>query len=308
MQASHALAAHDAPLALPTVGSVERLRAVLGSAGEHLGDLVWWTLSDASVGRTTLESIWAGAQLAKELLPEPPTAEKALRLAARTCQVGQAEHLIRLAKDEGDELVYAVVREHKPGDGTLTHSQEARVGLNRVAGSLSTDAPAHSIVRAMEEAFQTHLAVHTADDVRRMLVRTLRSFAAVTLREGGGVYWVPRTYAAELRRLEGAVAKLGSSQVSLVPVHHTAQGSQTLGEVARGSIEAELAALKEEIQAFEADPPDRPSTLERRLETFKGVRSRAQLYRDILRVQVEDLEAQLDSMAAKVQEMLGGVA
>jgi hypothetical protein len=290
------------------VGSVERLRSVLGSAGEHLGDLVWWALSDAAVSRITLESIWAGAQLARELLPEPPTAEKALRLAVRTCQVGQAEHLIRLAKDEGDELVYAVVREHQPGDGTLSYTQEARVGLNRVAGSLTTDAPAHSIVRAMEEAFQTHLSVHTADDIRRMLVRTLRSFAAVTLREGGGVYWVPRSYADDVRRLEQAVAQMGTSKLSLVPVHHTAQGSRTLGEVARGSIEAELAALKQEMQAFEVDPPERPSTLERRLEMFEGVRSRAQLYRDILRVQVEDLEAQLDSMAAKVQQMLGGAA
>jgi hypothetical protein len=89
------------------VRSLEQLRTVLG-AGEHLGDMVWWTLADASLDRATLEARWAGAGLPAELLPEPPTAEKALRLAVKACQVGQAEHLVRLAKDGDGELIYAV--------------------------------------------------------------------------------------------------------------------------------------------------------------------------------------------------------
>ena len=288
----------------PRVDSVDGLRSVLGIAGEHLGDLVWWTLSDASTPRATLEALWTGAGLPNTLLPEVPTADKAFKTAVRACQVGVTDTLIRLGKDEDDELVFAIVHESKTGDGSLHHHQETRVVLNRVAEQISSDVPDHPLVVAIRDAFHQLRHTHTADDVRRAIVRALRSFAAVTLRESGGVYWVPRTCQREVRQLEKAIGGLGASRFYVVPVHHTSAGADTLGEAAKSSLEAELHALQEELKAFHAEPPSRPSTLERRLDAFTALRSRAQLYRDILKVQVDDLEAQLDSMGATVASLL----
>ena len=288
------------------ISSLERLRTVLQGAGEHLGDMVWWALSDASLKRSDLERIWQAAGLGVELLPEPPTPEKALRLAVRSAQLGQSDHLIRAAKDSEGELIYAVVREERLGEGVLAHRQEARVILEKTGGTVSSDMPSHPLAQAVLDAFSCSRNTHTADDVRRTLVKTLRTYSAVTLREGGGVYWVPRTFAAQLRQLEQAVRELGSSQLYVVPIHQTAATSKTLGAVAKGSLEAELAALKEELEEFKAVPPDRPATLERRLETFDQLRSRGQLYRDILQVEVDDLEEHLDAMAASIQELISG--
>lgn len=288
----------------PSISSVDGLRSVLGIAGEHLGDLVWWTLSEAAVSRATLEALWAGAGLSEALLPEPPTVEKALKTAIRTCQVGVADKLIRLGKDADDELVFAIIDERRVGDGSLEHHQEARVILNRATEHLGADAPDHALVVSIKDRFDKLRSTHTADDVRRMLVRALRSFAAVTLREGGGIYWVPRTFERDVRRLEQAVGSLGSSKLYVIPVHHTVAAASTLGEVAKGSLETELAALQEELRAFQAEPPDRTSTLERRLHAFAALKTRAQLYRDVLKVQVDDLEGQLDAMGKAVEQLL----
>jgi len=303
MQAAMAFTQEAAHAPVQTVRSLEQLRSVL-AAGEHLGDMVWWTLNDASLDRGTLLARWTGAGLSADLLPEPPTAEKALRLAVRGSQVGQAGYLVRLAKDGDGELIYAVVREENLGGGVLMHKQEARVELKKAARALVSDVPGHTLVRAIEDAFHQHLDTHTSDDVRRTVVKTLHTLSAVTLREGGGVYWVPRNHAETVRRLEQAVSQLGQSTFHVVPVHHTEDASRTLGVVARGSLETELTALREELEAFKAQPPDRPSTLQRRLETFEGLRSRAQLYRDILHVQVDDLEQHLTSMTASIEQML----
>ncbi len=305
MQALQIVADTASP-GLPAVTSFDRLRSVLG-AGEHLGDIVWWTLSDAKLQRTSLETIWSNAGLPMELLPDRPTAEKALRLAVREAQVGQTDHLIRLARDSGDELIYGIVRETKLESGHLLLAQEARVVLNRAAEALTSDMDEHELVKAVRESFLANRYMHTADELRRLLVRTLtKAFAAITLRDGGGVYWVPRAFAAELRRLEQAVGQFGESELNILPVHHSTEGSQTLGKVARGSLEQELAELRKEMEEFAAEPPGRASTLERRLEVFEEVRGRAQLYRDILKVQVDDLEAQLDGMGQRVREMLAG--
>jgi hypothetical protein len=126
----------------------------------------------------------------------------------------------------------------------------------------------------------------------------------VTLRDHGGVYWIPAQYEKQLRQLQGAIEKIGSSKVYLLPVHDSADASRTLGDAALGSIQQELEQLKVEVQGFVAEPPDRPSTLARRLDAYEGLRARAQLYRDVLNVQVIDLDKQLDEMTTSVEQLL----
>ncbi|HYD55082.1 MAG TPA: hypothetical protein VEA99_20775, partial [Gemmatimonadaceae bacterium] len=105
----------------------DKLTSALNLGGQHLGDLIWWTLAEARIDRSTLENIWAGAQLAPELLPDPPTAEKALKAAVREAAVGQPDRLIRLGKEDEAEIVFAVVRETKHADGSVAYQQETRV-------------------------------------------------------------------------------------------------------------------------------------------------------------------------------------
>ncbi len=37
----------------------DKLTSVLANGGQHLGDLIWWTLAEARIDRSTLERIWA---------------------------------------------------------------------------------------------------------------------------------------------------------------------------------------------------------------------------------------------------------
>ena len=51
-------------------------------------------------------------------------------------------------------------------------------------------------------------------------------------------------------------------------------------------------------------PPERASTLVRRFDAFEALRSRARLYRDVLSVQVQNLDQHLDQLALTVEQML----
>ncbi len=57
-------------------------------------------------------------------------------------------------------------------------------------------------------------------------------------------------------------------------------------------------------KGFVASPPDRPSTLVRRLDAFEGLQARAKLYRDVLNVQVQNLEKTLGELAGSVESLL----
>lgn len=284
--------------------SIERIKTALAKGGEHLGDLVFWTLADARVERAELESLWTKSGLAAELLPDAPTAERALKLAVREAAVGHADQLVRLAKETPDEIVFAIVREQRPGDGSLDYTTEARIALDRLRQVFSSNDPSHDLVQAVKARFEMYRTTHHPDDVRRTLVKALHSFAAVTLREGGGIYWAPAAFAAQVRQLQAAVEKIGSSRVYLLPVHKSAEASRTLGEIAKSSIEDELADLRREIEQFIAAPPDRASTLMRRFDAFEHLRNRAKLYRSALAVEVTDLDLQLDQLSSTVEQLL----
>lgn len=265
---------------------------------------MFWTLADARVDRATLESLWKRAGLDLSLLPEEPTAEKALKQAARAAQVGVRDRLIRLGLDTDTEIVFAVVRENRDDAGNVTYHQEARVHLDRSSGVVTSDASSHDVVQSVVAAFNVLRSTHTSDDVRRAIVRTLDSWSAVTLREGGGVYFVAQPYATELRRLQSAIEEIGSSRVHVLPVHQSADADRALGELATASLEAELAQLQSEIAAFVSMPPERTSTLTRRLEAFEALRDRAKLYRNVLSITVTDLDAQLRDMTATVEQLI----
>jgi hypothetical protein len=289
---------------LEALVSLEHLKSVLSKGGEHLGDLIWWTLAEARIDRSALEKIWTDAQLAPEFLPDPPTAEKALKAAVREAAVGQPDRLIRLGKEDEAEIVFAVVRETKHGDGSVTYQQETRVILDRKAETVSSDIAGHDLAGVINIRFGELRSTHTPDDIRRAMMKALDACAAVSLRDHGGVYFIPAPYAETVRRLQGAIEKVGISRVYLLPVHDSADANRTLGDAAKLAIEDELAALKAEVEGFVATPPDRPSTLVRRLDAFEGLQARANLYRDVLQVHVADLENTLAGLTASVENLL----
>lgn len=285
--------------------TLSEIQRHLQTAGEHVGDLLWWTLEDARITRANLVALWTEAGLSSSFLPEPPTPEKALKTAVRECQAGQADHLIRLGKEDDQEVVFAVVQETRDGAGNVGYQQEARIALLRsTPTALSSDAASHDLVRAVMGAYDRLLNTHTTDDIRRALVKTLGSCAAVTLREHGGVYWVPAPYAETLRHLQKAVSNIGRSRLDIIPIHATPEGQKALGDAARSAMEADLATLSEEIEGFLNTPPERTSTLTRRLQTFEEIRQRARLYHSILQVQVTDLEAKLAELTSHVEGLL----
>ncbi len=67
------------------------------------------------------------------------TWEKALKAAIREAATGQPDRLIRLGKEYEAEMVFAVVRETKHDDGSVTYQQETRISLDRKGESAHLD-------------------------------------------------------------------------------------------------------------------------------------------------------------------------
>jgi hypothetical protein len=140
--------------------TLDRITSALATGGQHIGDLVYWSLTAASIDHTALERVWAAAQLSPTFLPDPPTAEKALKAAVRESAVGQPDRLIRLGKEDEAEIVFAVVRETKHADGSVTYHQETRIILDRRVESVSSDLPGHDLAGVITTRFAELRSTH----------------------------------------------------------------------------------------------------------------------------------------------------
>lgn len=286
----------------------QELKQAFAKSGTHLGDLVWWSLDDARVNRQTLEQLWRARSLDPALLPEAPTPEKAFREACKEAAVGLKKNgrELRLAFENANQVVFEL--ESFWWDGNKTeHSQEATVSLDL---TLSSPLPkvggtACDVTQDVEARYQTLLTTHTTGDVGKMLVKTLKSIKAFTLRPSGGVYFVPDASAQEIRNVRDVVQALGQSFMDVVPVHDggTGEARESMAKAAQKSLEKDLADLVTELRTFVAKPP-RGDTLERRLEEFRQLREKAEFYRTLLSCQVDGLEKGLEDMTEIVQKML----
>lgn len=278
------------------------IEKALDRGGSLLGHMVWWALADARIDATTFKALWTGAGLDAKLLPDTGGPARALKEAGALTVRGHEHHLFRFAAETATHTIYAVVREDPDGVGTNRYVQEAQVAVDG-AGTFTSDQPAHDIVQAVRAKFDEVWGSYQTRDVTAAMLRLLHECAAVTLRESGGVYFVPAPYAAQVASLRDVIGKLGGSSVTAIPLTADPEGqaAKGVGDAAKAGIEADLHKLREEMNAFAemtsqatgAKDMPRASTLERRLERFEELRSKAALYRDVLSIEVSDLDAQI---------------
>src|SRR5215218_1233709 len=198
-----------------------------------LGYLLWFSISEAAVGREDLLGAMEDAGLDERFAPGEISARDAFRRATSSLQRSRVPYtarsqsrlfgterrhanlLIRDVRTTGASVVRQLVREVVDAVGaTLEHRTVGQLELSQkgemrafplTAGLLEEE---EEILRAAEAAFEEARAHHDAGAIRRTNQRALSECAPVGLRTSGGVYFVPRSHEPEVRAIERFVGEL----------------------------------------------------------------------------------------------------
>lgn len=213
--------------------------------------------------------------------------------------------MLRRISESSDELVVGLVEEHPDAaNKDLDYRVLTRISFDKAEGQIEADAE-HSVVEEVRRLYQRHLD-HSTDDIRSMMTSFL-SDAGISLRESGGVYFVPARFAATLDALCAVVEAAGGNTTFRLPVLDTPDGRNTLRNVANRSLDDELRALEQELAGFDPDSV-RASTLERRVEAFDALRSRVHLFSGVLQFKAEDMLDRITHLQAGLRGQLDGKA
>jgi Family of unknown function (DUF6744) len=296
-----------------------------------IGFTVLWRLEGIRVSHPDLEHALQSAGFEKHL-PDPPTPRVALRRAlaewirtkqrtARTLQLhlGDEEHdengggrrrtLIRVIDRAGSEhLVYALVAEDVDFSALgLSYGTALRILLNKKSGEMICTTDAEGVIDAQRESQQLtdELMPHwrqyrdlfIARDLSQMVREIIDGMNAVSLRQAGGVYFVPESEREALFRLRQLIA--GIPQSSGPGSFVCALGVPDAIEARRGLSRAVHAGLLDEINSLRGDLGRlgesgdrlREKTIAQRLIIYKRLKAKAEMYQDLLGMQQDQVRA-----------------
>ena len=283
-----------------------------------LGAVAFWTLRGARMRRddlrVALDAIGLGFAM-----PKDPKTQALLRMAVEHAKKAQPGLVFDRVTQTATEIVYAM-SERATDDVTelAQYQHRTRVRLNRTTGALTledTQDPALLAVAAKYSDLREWISV---TEVGTVLINALRGrvknagLCAVNLRgDSGGVYFVPAQFVDQLTALAGVIDGLG--QVGALTVWPVPLGDRAATQAltaAKTDFGARMTEAAGDAQALlvaidaDAGTDREESRLLARVAAFAQLRTRIDVYADILGDARVDLLAQIEAVGHALQARL----
>lgn len=251
------------------------------------GAVVWWRL----LGTTELSKLafeWEARGLDPKLLPRPVTPGSALWRAALEFQ---DKHLLaRPCGKKGRDV--SMVRETL-GD-TNTYDTELHVRLNEGSTDLVVTPADHVMAPKLRAAFRNHLEHLSTQDMGAWLAGLTVTMKALSLRDTGGIYFVPRATLPAWQQIEAVVHAVTAHAVFELPALRTEEAVAAILDSLTRTVEAEAQAMDTEL----ADGQLGARALTTRTSKVEGLVTMMAAYEDLLGDKLVVLKDRMEHLRA----------
>jgi hypothetical protein len=309
-----------------------------------IGYTVFWRLSGIRVSHPNLERALQATGFDK-YLPVPPTPRVALRRAlaewikakqriARTLQLQQDDEdqdtndghrsrtLIRIINRAGSEhLFYALVAEDIDFSALgLSYGTALRILLHKKTGEMICTTDAEGVIDAQRESQQitNELAPYwrqyrdlfISRDLSQMMREIIDGMNAVSLRQSGGVYFVPASERDSLLRLRQLIADIPrvvdrDPFVCALGVPNAVDAKRGLSNAVHAGLLDEINSLRGELgRMSESGDRVREKTIAQRLVVYKRLKAKAEMYQDLLGIRQDQVRAGVAELEREALNLL----
>ena len=271
--------------------------------GSLVGAIVWWRLS-GGLDIDNFSTFWSNTTLHKGWLPTPVGFERAFRRACVSQQGGR-----RLVRPLESHKGFAIVDELARGSD-LSHRQRVNLtldNLGRIVAQASDDSvldeDTEALVKTIQESYIWHQDNLTQSDVSAWLCKIMDRIQAVSLRDTGGVYFVPADALAKWELIVGCLRAASAHTVLSVPAMRTEQAVEAaLDAIANESLVAIQALEKtlEEHNSPESDTKLGARALAGRVAAAEKVAKKIAQYESLLGASLPSLTERLTELSANL--------
>jgi len=257
------------------------------------GAIAWWRLSGAT-DHDKLTAAWLAAGLNAEDLPLPPTPEQGIRRALK-----EQEEKRVMARPLAAKGSYALVVEKlvsDGGSGELEYQTTFRVKVD-LTGLITFDPDGHTagnlpMAAKQEEiraAYIRHVAALSQGDISSWLVDLAYKVKAVSLRDTGGIYFVPAPQLEQWHTIVNVLRACSGHQMFEVPALKSSEAVDAI-------LDAVTTEAMDEISKLEA-------ALDSDSMGARGLKNRSERAASML-AKLKSYEALLGKGTASINEKL----
>lgn len=214
---------------------------------EQAGLISYWRVADGGIPLTRLTDVWTAQRLDPKLLPSPPDDLTALGRA-----VGDLAEKRTLVRPLARRGAWMVVEETVLEDQSLNYRQLVKVTMGEagpvVLAEEATIGECTILSERVARKFATHQGLLSSNDVTSWLVGLVRQQAkAVSLRDTGGVYFIPRNQTNFWRRVKTAVEATFGYNVFVIPAMGNAEAVAAITDAMTKEANDIVSKLQEEL-------------------------------------------------------------
>ena len=165
---------------------------------------------------------------------------------------------------------------------------------------LSVNPPTFPQAGELRAAYERHLGCMSANDVSTWMCELLKVVNGVSLRDTGGIYFIPRSSLATWRAMMGAVRACSAHAVFEVPALRSDEAVEAILDAITREAETAAADMEEEIIMTDLGAralrtrANRCEAIQRKLEDYEQLLGRGM---DTLKERLGGLQAQMAAAA-----------
>lgn len=265
-----------------------------------IGWCVHWSVHelDTSFIEFTESLVKAGIDpsIARKTLPR-----NAFIRAMKTISKGAKDQFHKKLAERDDLMAMAVVGmnvDDSTEDFDAQFKTPTKAVYDKDQKSIKVKGEHSEAVQKMYEAFQER---YTATQFRSVILRYVkRECDGVTVRDGGGVYFIPEKNAATLEKLQVLMDQFPACTLELIPIVDTQQARKSMWRATIGEIKSNIKKLQEDFSGLDDEIKER--SLDIRLEKYKALREKVEMYEDVLHGTADELKESLNELTKQIKK------
>lgn len=272
---------------------------VAPEAAETAGAISYWRLS-GNVALAALTTAWRAQGLDESILPSEPGDEVALGRAVRELQ--GKRRLVRPLAKRGAWVVKD--EEVTPAGDDVRHVRVAVVKFENGSAAIEPgEAPFEtydSVAAQIRDGFRKARIELAPEDISGWLIKLAKDRSSVSLRDSGGIYFVPRTAVEFWRKAVSAIQSVGAHRIFQIPALKNDEAIDAILDAVTAETSAAVAEIEAEL-IKEGDDALGARALKTRGEICGSLLDKVAAYEELLGVK-------LTALVSKIEDLRAGVA
>lgn len=258
------------------------------------GAISYWRLS-GDTRLAALEAAWRAEGLDEKLLPGEPSAEVALRRSVSA----QESSTRRSFKIRGGDFAggWGLV-EVNTRDGHVNTTELLRAKWDAGNQRIDIDSNYGQLRYDVYDRFPVERASLAPADISAWLIKLANGKSATSLRDSGGIYFVPRGHVEFWRQVGRAVEKCGH-KVFKIPALHNTEAVEAILDAITTEANAEVEAIENDLEKIGDEAPGKRA-LDSRATRCRDLLKKVAEYEALLGVRLPEIQQRVEDLSSAV--------